>query len=82
MQFCLTCEEPRLIKQARQLLQQCEPTGIAARSEAECRLLHAMELEEDRLIDLVADLSDGQSLTNVLERIDDEDRAATNEATD
>ncbi|RDB33286.1 RNA polymerase subunit sigma-54 [Exiguobacterium sp. RIT594] len=66
----LDCEEST-IKQARQLLQQCEPTGIAARSEAECRLLHAMELEEDRLIDLVADLSDGQSLTNVLEKIND-----------
>lgn len=66
----LDCEEST-IKQARQLLQQCEPTGIAARSEAECRLLHAMELEEDRLIDLVADLSDGKSLTNVLEKIND-----------
>ncbi|MGE6553962.1 RNA polymerase subunit sigma-54 [Exiguobacterium artemiae] len=66
----LDSEEP-MIRQARQLLQQCEPTGIAARSEAECRLLHAMELEEDRLIDLVAELSEGRSLKDVLEKIDD-----------
>lgn len=59
--------EETIIKQARQLLQQCEPTGIAARSEAECRLLHAIELEDDRLIDLLTALSDGQPLKAVLD---------------
>lgn len=62
----LDSEEP-MIRQARQLLQQCEPTGIAARSEAECRLLHAIELEDDRLMDLLTALSDGQPLKAVLD---------------
>lgn len=66
--------EATLIKQARELLQRCEPTGIAARSETECRLLHAMELEDATLIDRVAELHDGQSLQDVLAGLDDEEQ--------
>lgn len=65
--------EATLIKQARQLLQRCEPTGIAARSETECRLLHAMELEDTELMDRMGELADGLSLQHVLDRIDDEE---------
>ncbi|MDI3233551.1 RNA polymerase subunit sigma-54 [Exiguobacterium antarcticum] len=67
----LLASEESIIRQARQLLQQCEPTGIAARSEAECRLLHAIESEEDQLIDLVTELQAGMSLKQALQGITD-----------
>ncbi|WP_215193080.1 RNA polymerase subunit sigma-54 [Exiguobacterium sp. s95] len=60
-----------LVKQARHVLQRCEPTGIAARSAHECRLLHALELDDALLIDVATDLNEGIAVKQVLQDIDD-----------
>lgn len=68
----LLASDIETVKQARLVLQRCEPTGIAARSASECRLLHALEQEDDVLIDAATELNAGVALNDVLLRITSE----------
>ena len=61
------------IQEARTLLQQCEPVGIAARSERECQWLQAIELDDAELIELTDRLRH-ESANQVFARFSEPDR--------
>lgn len=62
------------ITEARTLLQQCEPVGIAARSERECQWLQAIELDDAELIGLTDRLRH-EPASQVFAQFSEQDRA-------
>jgi len=66
-----------LVTEARGVLKRCEPTGIAARDEWECRLLCAEEQEDELLTGILKEVLAGRKVREVIdERAADAKEAA------